>query len=1687
MTLNDNYFLNPAHFDLAKARYFLKDKDGSPVEKDIEEVFVRVVNHIYKNDKDNKEEALKFRKEKKIIDAGRPLAQAGTNVNNLLNCFVIGFDDDTREAISELKRKHFAIQALGGGTGINFSSLRPNGSVCRTTQSRSSGAVGFITDFSYQSANITGGGNRSGANMGILEDWHPDLYEFITTKSLSNWENIRKFATIFNEDEFSYFQWNQTYPWQMFNVSVFISDDFMDRVIKNSKKPWTLSWNKTPWFLWTFKNPRGPKTFGNYEKVITVTAPNEDMARYKASSQIPFFNDDMLELVKGPYELTATEWFRMICQNAREDGCPGIIFVDMARRFHNGEYFNPIEGTNPCFSGDTMVAVADGRGAISIKQLAEEEKDVPVYSVNSKGMVEVKHGRHPRKTRTNVKLVRVTLDDGTFLDVTPDHNFLLRNGTKKEAKDLVCGDSLPRFNKLPERIKKDSDKKYLRVYCNTLDSNKNKVFEHRLISKFYNEEEWISKYDSEKNSGWINGGIVVHHKDYNPINNSPENLSIMSFSEHSKLHGSVDNNGENNPMYGKRHSEETKRKIGNKTLERCANPEYKSFFSARLRGAVTDDRRDKARQLQHDRNIKRWDKIEKKTDLNTTWKNNRLCIIKECRFCKSEMILHWEKRSVVFCSSGCHLGWSKEFSEGLFAKAREALKNRQKKTFEKQINIYNDLKIFLEREPFKKEWENKCKELDVSYRLRPKLDSENILKSFKHLKEVASSINHKVISVKALDKKQDVYNITVDDNYTVGIVTDYSADTGKCSGIFTFQCAEQIFGKNSVCCLTSLVLPSFFVDGEFNWDEFEKAIWQAVRGLDNIISLNKTGEKDIDETSLNERRIGLGTTGLAELLILMNLKYSSQAGRNFADKMLDFLKVKAYEASIELAKERGPFPAYEFKGYSKSEFFQGLPENIKNLIRRHGIRNVTILTQAPSGTTGTMVGYSQGCEPYFAMCLTRNSRIGSFQDGSPAFIGWLKDNDIDYSEYDFSLSKLRETAEVPGYFEEAHEVHWEDHLKMQAIFAKHVDSSVSKCIAKGTLINTNKGIIPIENLSDFDYNKSDTFSDPNNNYKVLDENGNPKRITKHYYGGKKISYKVRFNNGFELTAAYTHKLKTESGFKRIIDLCVGDKVFYRTNKIEDDVNEYISLPQPNSYNNIKRKFPKQMDEEFAKFLGMWMADGHCNINSIVISEKNEEVKRETQLLMKSIFNIVPSISIDQRSGVRNHVLNSRYLSKYFSKNYGNNALNKRIPKELLLSKNSVKKAFLEGISLDGYKKRGELVIYDGYSKDIADKVSFILSSLGIRYYLGKKHVPEGRLSKYSYSVCAKLNDENYIVPVESYKKLNKPSVNNNQVYLKPEIRDSLLGLFGVGVKESWKRRNLRNSFKNDGFVKINAIKSIQGIENFDIDYELSCVKITNIDLVGEVDVYDIEVENTHSYLINGIVSHNTINLPNSATVDDIESAYIQAYKMGIKSTTVYRDGSKQQILEHISASTQNEDVRPKNLIAAHAPKRPKNLNCDIHHTSIKGERWTVIVGLLDDRPYEIFCAPQSSFEIPQKCKNGILVKNGKGSYHLDTDDFILKNISSLLQTDEHRMITRLLSTCLRHGVSIGFIAEQVTKVDGTVVDFSKAILRVLKKYQDLGTSVTGGLICERCGGNDVILVSGCPQCMNQECQYSKCE
>lgn len=240
---------------------------------------------------------------------------------------------------------------------------------------------------------------------------------------------------------------------------------------------------------------------------------------------------------------------------------------------------------------------------------------------------------------------------------------------------------------------------------------------------------------------------------------------------------------------------------------------------------------------------------------------------------------------------------------------------------------------------------------------------------------------------------------------------------------------------------------------------------------------------------------------------------------------------------------------------------------------------------------------------------------------------------------------------------------------------------------------------------------------------------------------------------------------------------------------------------------------------------------------------------------------------------------------------------------------------------------------------------------------------------------------------------------------------------------------------------------------------------------------------------------NTCNLPATATKEDVAAVYMHGWASNCKGVTIYRDGSRSGVL--VSAETQELGKQPGAIQETHAPKRPKKLSCDVHRANIKGESYLILVGLLNDKPYELFCGLSQHIEVPKKFKRGEIVKNGKkdgvSTYNLsiplsETDDDVLlfKDIVNLFDNPLYGSLTRTISLALRHGVPVSYLVEQLRK-DKTsdVTSFSNVIARVLSKAYVLdGTTVQSEKKCDSCGSNKLSYQQGCVTCVN--CGNSKC-
>ncbi len=249
--------------------------------------------------------------------------------------------------------------------------------------------------------------------------------------------------------------------------------------------------------------------------------------------------------------------------------------------------------------------------------------------------------------------------------------------------------------------------------------------------------------------------------------------------------------------------------------------------------------------------------------------------------------------------------------------------------------------------------------------------------------------------------------------------------------VSTNPCGEQPLPPFGVCNLGALNLASFVRGHEVDLEALAEMAKVAVRFQDNVIDASYYPLPENEEWAKKERRVGLGVMGLADMLIKMGLRYGSDKSLQVADDVFRTIRDAAYTASCDLAEEKGAFPTFDVEGYMQSAFVQRLPEAIKERIHQHGIRNITLLTVAPTGTTSLLAGVSSGIEPVFRFRTLRKDALGEHVILHPLAEAWQAEHPDEA---------------LPDYFVSAEQLSPEQHVKMQATAQRYIDASISKTV-----------------------------------------------------------------------------------------------------------------------------------------------------------------------------------------------------------------------------------------------------------------------------------------------------------------------------------------------------------------------------------------------------------------------------------------------------------------------------------------------------------------------------------------------------------------------------------------------------------------------------------------------------------------
>ncbi len=258
-------------------------------------------------------------------------------------------------------------------------------------------------------------------------------------------------------------------------------------------------------------------------------------------------------------------------------------------------------------------------------------------------------------------------------------------------------------------------------------------------------------------------------------------------------------------------------------------------------------------------------------------------------------------------------------------------------------------------------------------------------------------------------------------------------------------------------------------------------------------------------------------------------------------------------------------------------------------------------------------------------------------------------------------------------------------------------------------------------------------------------------------------------------------------------------------------------------------------------------------------------------------------------------------------------------------------------------------------------------------------------------------------------------------------------------------------------------KSIDEVEHFIVSSE----DISPIDRV--------KVQKTWQEFIDASIS-STVNLPKETTVEDVKNIYMSAWKEGLKGITIFRSGCARTAILQDTKTVNKEPIDKKRGYV----KRPKEIDADYHQIKVKGETFIVLVGIVNDKPYEIFAyRPNVAAKIPNH--QGKIVKVKKNHYMFKSDYIEIPNLQLVTNNVEEKAATLYTSMLLRHNTNIKYIVKTAKKVNDNIASFSSAMCRILSKY--IPEENTGDK-CPDCGGN-IIRENGCLHC--DSCGWSKCE
>jgi adenosylcobalamin-dependent ribonucleoside-diphosphate reductase len=665
----------------------------------------------------------------------------------------------------------------------------------------------------------------------------------------------------------------------------------------------------------------------------------------------------------------------------------------------------------------------------------------------------------------------------------------------------------------------------------------------------------------------------------------------------------------------------------------------------------------------------------------------------------------------------------------------------------------------------------------------------------------------------------------------------------------------------------------------------------------------------------------------------------------------------------------------------------------------NGYRNAQAVTIAPTGTISFLMDCdTTGIEPDFSLVkfkeLVGGGQMTIVNKTVPLALRTLGYNDEQIEQIVAHINEHGTIVGAPDLAEKhlpvfdvavgERAISPMGHLKMMGATQPFISGAISKCVIGSTLLTSERGLVRIGSLRRGE--AEDTFSDMTLTVASI---GGTRSTDAFYYGGERPVIEARLRSGHRISGTPNHRLLVGGSnglqWRRLDELRPGDRV---ATKYGDEL--WASIPPrfddfapTDRYGSQKTvTVPAAMTKDLAFILGAYAAEGHIARSNwtIRIANADEDVIARLVLETERVFGFRPRVA-RQPGKCPSVDLSSKTLIEFFDYlGVGNGAARKRIPDAILRSPREMVLAFLEGLTLDSYLPASvpKWAICLA-SSGLLDDLQAVLTNLGIVHSRVEKYNAEydrtfGEVyasGRHAQRLLAQLHF------TERHKALRAaeivasdigqgsadvvPGLTGRELYdLIPKGRSGHNGaLTGRSREYSYLKDARTKEVSRTSVERVAMIEDVQLPEWLDqvLDDNLYFSPAVTVQDAGMQEVFDVSVPGPHAFVANGIVNHNTVNLPESATVEDIAEAYMEAWRLGIKALAIYRDGSKTaqalrtEVQKDAPAAKEAEIQKAVAEALAKAPVRrrmPRERRSITHKFSIGGHEGYITAGMYDD-------------------------------------------------------------------------------------------------------------------------------------------